>query len=189
LLGAVATGFPIDKYLDEHHRHLTAIKGEEPGGNEAACVQCGGIFKLDDMIAHGSHHVCASCKPIFLQKLAEGAPVAPQPPESKLVLFTFKFPEMESVPPEQREELLRRCAESVEVRRLRARWRYAPFVAVLIAPAVAIGTMRWSGIGMFITLVITVAGTFVVSVALRIFLEVRLIRRLLRKQSHGDVAR
>jgi hypothetical protein len=31
------------------------------------------MFNVQDMIAHGGVYVCASCKPIFLQKLAEGA--------------------------------------------------------------------------------------------------------------------
>jgi hypothetical protein len=51
--------------------------------SEAACVQCGGIFGIEDMIAHGDYHVCARCKPIFLQKLAEGTKVLPPSAESK----------------------------------------------------------------------------------------------------------
>ena len=40
---------------------------------EAVCVECGKIFNMDDMIRHGGSYVCAGCKPIFMQKLAEGA--------------------------------------------------------------------------------------------------------------------
>jgi uncharacterized RDD family membrane protein YckC len=43
--------------------------------NEAACGECGQIFPLDETIAHGPMRVCAGCKPVFLQKLAEGAKV------------------------------------------------------------------------------------------------------------------
>lgn len=43
------------------------------GGAEAVCAECGGGFNKDDMIPHGSVHICARCKPVFLQKLAEGA--------------------------------------------------------------------------------------------------------------------
>ncbi len=43
--------------------------------SEAVCIECGRIFNIDDMIKHGSGHVCASCKPIFMQKLHEGATI------------------------------------------------------------------------------------------------------------------
>ena len=43
------------------------------GGNEAVCAECGGVFNKDDMIPHGNVHICARCKPVFMQKLAEGA--------------------------------------------------------------------------------------------------------------------
>ncbi len=35
------------------------------------------VSDSQNMIAHGGDHVCARCKPILLQKLAEGATVAP----------------------------------------------------------------------------------------------------------------
>jgi uncharacterized RDD family membrane protein YckC len=40
---------------------------------EARCVECGNAFSLEDMIAFGNLRVCAGCKPVFMQKLAEGA--------------------------------------------------------------------------------------------------------------------
>lgn len=40
---------------------------------EAVCVECGKIFPLDETIPHGNARVCAACKPVFMQKLAEGA--------------------------------------------------------------------------------------------------------------------
>src|ERR1051326_1992125 len=43
-----------------------------PGG-QAVCAECGQLFDLQNMIAYGNLHVCAKCKPIFVQKLAEGA--------------------------------------------------------------------------------------------------------------------
>jgi len=42
-------------------------------GDESACAECGGIFRRDEMLPHGKVHICAGCKPVFLQKLAEGA--------------------------------------------------------------------------------------------------------------------
>ena len=50
-----------------------AAAASAAGGNEAVCAECGGIFNKDDMIPHGSVHICARCKPVFMQKLAEGA--------------------------------------------------------------------------------------------------------------------
>ena len=43
------------------------------GGGEAVCAECNGLFNIQDMIRHGNMYVCANCKPIFMQKLAEGA--------------------------------------------------------------------------------------------------------------------
>src|SRR5262245_4799758 len=40
---------------------------------EAVCAECGGIFPKDEMIRYGQAHVCRNCKPVFVQKLAEGA--------------------------------------------------------------------------------------------------------------------
>jgi len=44
-----------------------------PGQEEAICAECGKMFPLDETIRHGNVRVCAGCKPVFLQKLAEGA--------------------------------------------------------------------------------------------------------------------
>ena len=49
-----------------------------PGqGAEAVCAECGKMFAIQDMIHHGGAlggiYICANCKPVFLQKLAEGA--------------------------------------------------------------------------------------------------------------------
>ncbi|MGA3283772.1 MAG: RDD family protein [Verrucomicrobiota bacterium] len=49
-----------------------------PGqGAEAVCAECGNMFAIQDMIHHagalGGIYICANCKPVFLQKLAEGA--------------------------------------------------------------------------------------------------------------------
>ena len=56
-----------------------AIAGGTPtsatGSSEAVCAECGRIFPIDNTIQYGNARVCASCKPIFLQKLAEGAKI------------------------------------------------------------------------------------------------------------------
>jgi uncharacterized RDD family membrane protein YckC len=41
----------------------------------ATCAECGLVFSIEDMIRHGNAYVCANCKPIFMQKLAEGAEI------------------------------------------------------------------------------------------------------------------
>jgi uncharacterized RDD family membrane protein YckC len=40
---------------------------------EAVCSQCGRTFPQNDMIRYGDSWVCAECKPVFVQKLKEGA--------------------------------------------------------------------------------------------------------------------
>jgi len=39
----------------------------------AVCSQCGRSFPQDQMISYDDHVICAACKPIFVQKLKEGA--------------------------------------------------------------------------------------------------------------------
>ena len=46
-------------------------------GAEAACAECGKLFPVDEMIHHGNVRICAGCKPVFMQKLAEGAEIRP----------------------------------------------------------------------------------------------------------------
>ncbi len=43
------------------------------GANQAVCAECGGVFNVEDMVPYGAIRVCANCKPILMQKLAEGA--------------------------------------------------------------------------------------------------------------------
>ncbi len=50
-----------------------------PGAGEAICSQCGGRFPASEVIHYGGAPVCAACKPIFLQKLREGARVGAGP--------------------------------------------------------------------------------------------------------------
>ena len=40
---------------------------------EAVCAECGKVFPLEETIRYGDARVCAACKPVFLQKLQEGA--------------------------------------------------------------------------------------------------------------------
>jgi len=43
--------------------------------NEVICAECGKVFPIEETIQHGNLRVCAACKPVFLQKLAEGAKI------------------------------------------------------------------------------------------------------------------
>ena len=44
-------------------------------GPEAVCGECRKIFPIDEMIRHGSTRICSACKPVFMQKLSEGAKI------------------------------------------------------------------------------------------------------------------
>jgi uncharacterized RDD family membrane protein YckC len=43
--------------------------------HEAVCSECGRIFPIENTIKFGEARVCSGCKPIFMQKLAEGAKI------------------------------------------------------------------------------------------------------------------
>jgi hypothetical protein len=76
VIPTLALLLPLDKLFDAKYRELRAIKGEASSSETAACAECDGVFKIEEMIAHKDLHVCARCKPIFLQKLAEGARIS-----------------------------------------------------------------------------------------------------------------
>jgi uncharacterized RDD family membrane protein YckC len=52
-----------------------ASRAESDKATEAVCNECGKIFPIDEMIRHGNVRICANCKPVFMQKLAEGAQI------------------------------------------------------------------------------------------------------------------
>jgi ribosomal protein S27AE len=39
----------------------------------ALCAECGAVFNLDSLISHEGKYICGRCKPIYLQRLTEGA--------------------------------------------------------------------------------------------------------------------
>ena len=43
-------------------------------GDTARCAECGKIFSTNDMVHYGNSWVCAACKPVFFQRVTEGAP-------------------------------------------------------------------------------------------------------------------
>ena len=61
-----------------YHTAATAATEAAPLGVPAAdavCCECGGTFSQNDMIRYADSWVCAACKPVFVQKLKEGAPL------------------------------------------------------------------------------------------------------------------
>jgi uncharacterized RDD family membrane protein YckC len=43
------------------------------GGGSVLCAECGNLFPADDMVRYGDSWICAACKPVFFQRLKEGA--------------------------------------------------------------------------------------------------------------------
>jgi len=44
-----------------------------PASSAVACTQCGRLFPADETVTYEGKHVCAECKPLFFQKIKEGA--------------------------------------------------------------------------------------------------------------------
>jgi uncharacterized membrane protein len=44
-----------------------------PGAGEAVCAECGRVFPQGEVIRYGDKSVCAACKPVFFQRVREGA--------------------------------------------------------------------------------------------------------------------
>ena len=42
-------------------------------GAVATCAECGNVFRTDEMIAYGDAWICARCKPVYFQRIREGA--------------------------------------------------------------------------------------------------------------------
>lgn len=46
-----------------------------PVATDTVCAECGLTFAPDELIVVSGHRICAGCKPAFLQRLQEGAPL------------------------------------------------------------------------------------------------------------------
>ena len=53
-----------------------AVSAGTVGAGARACSQCGRLFPADEMISYEGSSICAECKPLFFQKVKEGAVVA-----------------------------------------------------------------------------------------------------------------
>jgi uncharacterized RDD family membrane protein YckC len=51
----------------------TADAQPAAAAGEVVCAECGKIFPMGNAIQYGGRWVCANCKPLFVQKLKEGA--------------------------------------------------------------------------------------------------------------------
>jgi uncharacterized RDD family membrane protein YckC len=49
------------------------MKSDINAAATANCAECELVFPVDDMIRFKNVYICANCKPVFIQKLAEGA--------------------------------------------------------------------------------------------------------------------
>jgi uncharacterized membrane protein len=71
--GAASAGLPPQMGA------VPQIGGAAPATGEVVCAECGKIFTRDNAIQYGTAWVCAGCKPVFLQKLREGAATGSSP--------------------------------------------------------------------------------------------------------------
>jgi len=55
-----------------------ASAGGIASSSAVACSQCGRSFPADETVTYEGRHVCAECKPLFFQKIKEGALVTGQ---------------------------------------------------------------------------------------------------------------
>jgi uncharacterized RDD family membrane protein YckC len=74
-LSQVQTGGTAEPVLSQGASSTATIGGAP----RVVCSQCGGSFSASEVIRYGNAAVCATCKPIFVQKLKEGAEVAGGP--------------------------------------------------------------------------------------------------------------
>ena len=64
-----------EKYGDiklKSEQEQSKIQSVSASTESVKCSECGKVFSKDDLINFGDSYVCATCKPIFVQKLKEG---------------------------------------------------------------------------------------------------------------------
>jgi uncharacterized RDD family membrane protein YckC len=70
---AAAPGAPSGLRLPSGSTGATAADTAAPPVAEVVCAECGKIFSRDNAIQYGTLWVCAECKPVFMQRIKEGA--------------------------------------------------------------------------------------------------------------------
>ncbi len=66
----------LGRLLKANRTLPAAISPGRGRSRQAQCNECGNSFSQDDMIRFGDSWVCATCKPLFVQKIKEGLAVA-----------------------------------------------------------------------------------------------------------------
>ncbi len=51
---------------------------QQAGQDQAVCIECNGVFDINDMVPYAGTHVCATCKPLLFQRIKEGVPLPSQ---------------------------------------------------------------------------------------------------------------
>src|SRR5579859_5921364 len=46
---------------------------QPPGEPQVVCAECGKVLPASETVRFGQANVCAACKPVYLQKMSEGA--------------------------------------------------------------------------------------------------------------------
>jgi uncharacterized RDD family membrane protein YckC len=82
--GVIASdGLVWRKGMANWQRYGDALNESETGGGVQTqqathertfrCVECGNMFPPDEMVQYGESKICATCKPVFFQRLKEGS--------------------------------------------------------------------------------------------------------------------
>ncbi len=52
-----------------------AAASTQPAMGGHYCTECGNAFDASEMVSYGESWICATCKPVFFQRIREGAPL------------------------------------------------------------------------------------------------------------------
>ena len=72
------------------YRHVAASGDTAAMPGALQCAECGNFFSADDLVRIGDRAVCATCKPIAVQKLKEGV-IHPVETHSRYAGFWIRF--------------------------------------------------------------------------------------------------
>jgi hypothetical protein len=81
--------YPFREFVDHKWGTLQAV-GESKTLITAWCIECKSEFRAEQLISHNGCYYCGKCKPILLQKLAEGS-IQSAPTHPKNALRTWWF--------------------------------------------------------------------------------------------------
>src|SRR5262245_49075714 len=98
----------------------------------------------------------------------------------------FKIPELSVLPPEQRESVLRRCIDSEEYQRRTRKIRFVTLISAVVAAIATLNLFIWGDIVRGVPVGSIAVGTIVFFIVLMIlsqlWLQIRLVRELVRKE-------